>query len=124
MSSAKPEIMWAVVELFGHARIAGAISEQTFGGSSFVRVDVPEVRYQEVDYDADTVDGSRPRREHVIQAHTRSFGPAAIYSINWCDEAAARVAAQEIRHKPLQPYSLREALASMGNAQRALLLER
>lgn len=46
--------------LFGHARIAGRISEQVLCGQSFVRVDVPQVR--------------------TIAAHTRSFGADAIYS--------------------------------------------
>ena len=33
---------WAIVELFGHQRIAGKISEHAVGGCSFVRIDVPE----------------------------------------------------------------------------------
>lgn len=33
---------WAIVDLFGHTRIAGKVSEQVIGGCSFVRVDVPE----------------------------------------------------------------------------------
>ena len=32
---------WAIVEIFGHQRIAGKVTEQTIGGCSFVRVDVP-----------------------------------------------------------------------------------
>jgi hypothetical protein len=32
---------WAIVEIFGHQRIAGRLTEQTIGGCSFVRVDVP-----------------------------------------------------------------------------------
>jgi hypothetical protein len=33
---------WAIVELFGHQRIAGLVTEQAVGGCSFVRVGVPE----------------------------------------------------------------------------------
>jgi len=41
MTSDQTEL-WAVVELFGHQRIAGKISEHNLGGT-FVRVDVPSV---------------------------------------------------------------------------------
>jgi hypothetical protein len=106
------------VELFGHARIAGAISEQAFGGAALVRVDVPEVRYTDESY----IDGQSAPGEGVIPAHTRSFGAASIYSINWCDEAAALLAAHSIRHQPLRPYSMRNVLASMPDAERQRLL--
>lgn len=33
---------YAIVELFGHQRIAGKISEQTIAGQNFIRVDVPD----------------------------------------------------------------------------------
>ena len=111
---------WAIVELFGHARIAGAISEQAFGGAALVRVDVPEVRHLEEAY----IDGQRHDVERVIPAHTRSLGAASIYSIHWVDEGTATVAAHSIRHMPLRPYSLRTVLAAMpeGERQRVLAL--
>ena len=37
----EPIEMWAIVELFGHQRIAGLVTEATIGGCAFVRVDVP-----------------------------------------------------------------------------------
>ncbi len=109
---------WAILELFGHARIAGAISEQAFGGAALVRVDVPEIRYTQETY----VDGESAMVVGVIPAHTRSFGAASIYSINWCDEAAALLAAHSIRHAPLRPYSMRNVLASMPDTERQRLL--
>ena len=93
--------LWAIVELFGHQRIAGRISEQQFGGDAFVRVDVPEVSLAETAWD----DPERTKRERVIQAHTRTFGAKAIYAINWCDEAAATIAARQIQHAPISPFS-------------------
>lgn len=54
-----PEIQWAIVEIFGHSRYAGIISEHAIGGCSFVRVDVPET-------------GEEP-------AFTKLFGQGAIY---------------------------------------------
>lgn len=108
---------FAIVELFGHARIAGRISEQTFGGAALVRVDVPEVTFVERPFDHNL-----PEHTVTIPAHTRSFGGAAIYSINWVDEAAAKVAAQAIKHRPVQPYGLESALREMTDRDRQRLL--
>lgn len=115
MTDHKQQDQWAIVELFGHARIAGRISEQTIGGQSFVRVDVPEIEYTKRVYGGED-------EQRKIAAHTRSFGGSAIYSINWCDEHAARLAAQSIKHQPIDVFSLRDALRSMGDADRQRLL--
>lgn len=106
---------FAIVELFGHSRIAGRISEQTFGGTTLVRVDVPEVSYTEKPFG---------QAEHTvtIPVHTRSFGGAAIYAINWVDEAAARYAAQQIKDRPVQPYGMASALREMTDRDRQMLL--
>ena len=115
-------LKFAVVELFGHQRIAGAISEQAFGGCAMVRVDVPEISVTETVYPDQS--GPSERITRTIPGHTRSLGPASIYSINWCDEGAALVAAMSIKHEPMRPYSLRVALAAMpeGERQRVLAL--
>jgi hypothetical protein len=33
---------WAIVELFGHKKLAGKLTEQTFGTATMFRLDVPE----------------------------------------------------------------------------------
>jgi hypothetical protein len=78
---------WCLVELFGHARIAGRVSEETIGGCAFVRVDVP------------TVDG--------IPGYTRLFGNGAIYSITPVTEEVACAAAKSYRAVPVSLYELR-----------------
>lgn len=113
-----PPRLFAVVELFGHQRIAGRISEQAFGGANFVRVDVPEIQVEETDWE----EGERVVRTRVIQAHTRSFGAGAIYGINWCDETTAQIAARSIKHEPMQPYSVKAAIDSLPADQRQRLL--
>ena len=75
---------WAIVELFGHTRIAGHVSEFVIGGASFVRVDVPEVAN--------------------VPAFTRLYGPSAIYSISFVDEETARQAVSAIVPRPITIY--------------------
>lgn len=100
---------WAVVELFGHQRIAGLVTEATIGGCAFVRVDVPEQpeRPARANWDA----GSP-----ALPAYTRYFGQGAIYALNPCSEQIARRAAAEFRASPPIPFALpdiseRQALA-------------
>lgn len=81
---------WAIVELFGHTRMAGHVSEQTVGGASFVRVDVPDT------------DGQ--------PGFTRLLGAGAIYAINPCTEELARAAAGRFRTQPIQAYEIRGLL--------------
>lgn len=90
---------WAIVELFGHQRIAGRVTEQTIGGSSFVRVDVPSCE-------------STPHAE-ATQPFTKLFGQGAIYAISFVDEAAAKYAARQIRAQPIDTYSLQRALTEI-----------
>jgi hypothetical protein len=90
---------WALVELFGHQRIAGRVSEQTIGGCAFVRVDVPAL----------------PATDGVpaTQALTRLFGQGAIYGITIMDEAAAMVFVRQMRVQPIDTWSLRRAIQDL-----------
>jgi hypothetical protein len=81
---------WMIVELFGHQVIAGLVSEQTIGGSSFIRVDVPATEKRE--------------------AYTRFFGDKAIYAMTPVDEATAKAAVKAYSQAPIQEYKLRAAL--------------
>lgn len=87
---------WAVVELFGHQQIAGRVTEETIGGCSFLRVDVPD-------------QPALPARSYyaaseALPAYTRFFGQGAIYALNPCTESAARGVAARIRAQPAIPY--------------------
>jgi hypothetical protein len=72
---------WAIVELFGHNQIAGLLSEQTIGGQSFVRVDVPEV------------DG---------KGFTKFYGNGAIYAITPVTEEVAKLAVSQLAVRPIK----------------------
>lgn len=77
---------WALVELFGHQKIVGRVTEATFAGGAFIRVDVPKVEEEE--------------------AFTRFYGPAAIYSINPIAEEIALQLARQFRNVPVSRYEL------------------
>lgn len=81
---------WAIVEVMGHQRLAGKVSEQVIGGTAFVRVDVPEVR------------GSQP--------FTKLLGNGAIYAITIVDEETARASAGQLCQAPMDAWSARRML--------------
>ena len=90
---------WAIVDLFGHQRIAGLVSEAEIGGCAFVRVDVPAL-----DHPPDRLNEDEP-------AYTRYFGQGAIYSISPVPEKIALMVAARHRARPVQPYELPARLA-------------
>lgn len=72
----QPELKdWALVELFGHQRIVGYLSQQTFGTGVLFRVDVPDL----------LKDGKKVR-----DGFTRYFALGAIYSITPISEQMVR----------------------------------
>lgn len=58
---------WAIVEMLGHRRILGQLSEVTVAGSTMLRVDTP----------------SDPPRSVLV-------APASLYAITPCDEEHVR----------------------------------
>lgn len=85
---------WGIVELMGHQRIAGRISEQVIGGGNLLRVDVPDGddRFRSVFY-----------------------GSSAIYALHVTDEAAARAAASGMGTRPAYAWEL-ERLQKLPSA--------
>jgi len=77
---------WGLLELFGHQRLAGRISDQTIGGVHFIRIDVPQV-------------GDAP-------AYSRFFTQGAIYGLTPTTEEVARGLAQQLRAVPVSRYDM------------------
>jgi hypothetical protein len=77
---------WAIVEVMGHSRYAGRVTEQAVGGCNFVRVDVPEC------------EGS--------QAFTKLLGQASIFAMTPVTEEVARHVAKSIRAQPVHVFDL------------------
>ena len=87
---------WGIVELMGHQRVAGRLSEQPLGGGNLLRVDVP--------------DGEGFR--------SAFYGASAIYAVHITDEAAARAAASQCARRPTYAYELAQAVRdSMPSAR-------
>lgn len=82
---------FALVELFGHQRIVGRLTEQAFGNGVLFRVDVPDL----------TSSGKTIRA-----GFTRYFGLAAIYSITPITEEMVRELLPGIDGTPGQVRSL------------------
>lgn len=76
---------WAVVEVMGHSRYAGRVTEQAIGGCAFVRVDVPAVKDR--------------------LAFTKLLGQGSIFAITPCSEEVARTVATQSVVRPVDVYS-------------------
>lgn len=85
---------WAIVELFGHQKIAGKLSEQTIGGCNFIRVDVPAFE-------------ESPN-------FTKLYTQRAIYGVTFVSEQIAVAAARSYRVAPVSVYELRHMLQQQG----------
>jgi hypothetical protein len=66
---------WAILELMGHRRLGGRISEATIAGAAFVRIDVPH-----------------PQDLQAIAA-TQFVSPTSVYAITPTTEEIARAIA-------------------------------
>jgi hypothetical protein len=96
MSDGEPTIFeaWAIVEIFGHQRYAGRVTEENLFGSKLCRIDVPAT--------------------NGFQAFTKFFGHASIFSLTVVAEDVARKAAEAMGSRPLDvvhyPHELQRSL--------------
>lgn len=81
---------WCILEVMGHQKFAGRVTEQAIAGSSFIRIDVPET----------TRHGP----------FSKLFGAGSIYALTPVEEAIARGVAESLGVAPLNVYELPEAM--------------
>lgn len=85
-----PPDVWAVVELMGHVKLAGRLSEEEKFGAKMGRLDVPQA------------DGTFV---------TKFFGGASVYAVTVTTEAVARqVARTASSPAPVHPWDFPKAL--------------
>lgn len=85
---------WGLLELMGHQRLAGEISETTIAGAGMLRIDVPA--------------------NAATPGYTRYFAPSALYGITLMGEQEARAMAGALGARPVQAYELPELRARQG----------
>lgn len=77
---------WALLELMGHRKLAGKVSEQVIAGAALLRIDVPTGPETSV---------------------TQFYGGSAIYCITPTTEEIARKVAVHYQPQPVTPWELR-----------------
>jgi hypothetical protein len=77
---------WCVLELMGHRRLAGYVTEQEIAGAAFLRIDVPGAEGQP---DA-----------------TQFYRPGVVYAITPTTEEIARAVARGNRPAPVHRWEL------------------
>lgn len=77
---------WCLVEMMGHQRIAGKVTEKVIAGQGFLQVDVPETSRN--------------------PAFTRFVSPGSLYALNPIDEATARWYAENLQVKPIESWDI------------------
>lgn len=80
---------WCVLELMGHVRTAGRVSEEEHFGAKVGRIDIPQA------------DGSFA---------TQLFGGGSIYRLTYVDEAAARAVALASAQAPIHAWEMPKML--------------
>ena len=76
---------WAVLELMGHRRLAGKVTDAVIGGGTFLRIDIPG-------------EGD--------QWTTQYYSPGAVYCITPTTEDIARAVAKSSQPAPVHRWEL------------------
>ena len=89
--------MWAVLELMGHVRMAGFVTEENLFGGKIGRIDIPG---------------------ESGEAITQYFGGHTIYRLTPVSEEVARMFAERNRPRPVQVYELQLPAPSTAEEER------
>lgn len=77
---------WVILELLGHRRLAGWLTEQQIAGASFLRLDIPGTPDQ--------------------PGATQLYSPGSVYAITPTTEEIARAVAARSASAPVQRWEL------------------
>lgn len=89
---------WAILELMGHRRLAGYLTEIELGGGRFLRLDMP------------LKDGT---------TMSQIYSPSAVYCITPTVEEVAKVVAAQNEPQPLHYFEMRRLQAPTEDTEEA-----
>ena len=115
---------WAILELMGHRRLAGLLSETQIGGAAFIRIDVPNqctetsANWCPVHGKCACPDRSAAKDDPACPLHseksehgaenvaTQFYAPSAVYCITPVSETLARKVAASSQPAPVTKWDL------------------
>lgn len=117
---------WGILELMGHVRMAGRITEEERFGAKMGRIDVPRFAVCSdcggMGHGPDRADGPEPDGANKCPVcvgagftetfATAYFGAASIYRLTACTEEAARVVAKRDNPAPIHRLELPKPMPS------------
>ena len=108
---------WAIVELMGHVRLAGRLTEEEKFGTKMGRLDIP------IESPCDSCCGSGQTAfmvgtpcckcdgaKTLVTFVTQYFGGGSVYRITFVTEAVARQVARGSQPSPVSPWDFPKAL--------------
>lgn len=88
---------WGIVDVLGHQRYVGRVTEQVIAGTGFVRVDVPATA--------------------KVPAWTKLIGTGSIYAITPVSEEIALAMAENRQAEPIQAFELTPRLTAAASVR-------
>lgn len=111
MSTQTEFTTWAIVELMGHVRLAGRLSEEERFGAKIGRLDIPTTEKcgcpnaQKTSAETPTVPCERCHGAGYLHAFvTQYFGGSSVYRITVVSEDVARHVARSTQPAPVAPW--------------------
>jgi hypothetical protein len=92
-----PYTGWAILELMGHRRLSGYLTEQTIAGAGMLRIDLPATE--------------------DLPAATQFYSPAAVYAITPATPETVAAVATLNRPKPVEQWELPQPKQTIRCAQ-------
>lgn len=84
---------WAILELMGHRKLAGLVTEEVIAGAGLIRIDIP----------------------NGDESSTQYYSPTALYCLTPCSEDLARKVAASYQPAPVSQWDLKTLPSPIRN---------